>query len=857
MKCPLCDQDIKREIEEITEVGKKGIIGLVNASKRRNDNKHKHFQSATKLFVHTSCRKDYTRSETISKDARVSNYPPSEPGPSTSRISTPQFNFKICCFFCSKSFEDETKKPIEKRRIVHSVTTLNFQDRVKEVGLERNDVWGNNVFERLNSAYDLVAEEAKYHKDCHTTFMRPIDTAESDKQPSYLTRAFQEVRTYMENSTDCQFSQAELLGIITGEKPQWRWIKLELERTYGDRILVTPGSNRHDLPVICFRDTGLKILSASWYEQKSKNITDEKIRIVQMAANIIRQDIQSQVYSKETYPPSEDFLKNPGSVANSLTVFLETLLKNKRNRRVSETKRKSVALGNAITAIVRPRSFVSPLLASISLLLYRKFGSRNLVDLLANLGFCETYHEAQKLEMSTIQYSKPGSIIKTGNFNQFVFDNIDFNVCTIDGLNTFHAMGGIRCITPSSSIEKGSEMPRLKESTSTKDMGSLGIVPLQTFQGSGASLQSVKVKQIEVPNEAHHPELFDTLWLVAKHEKIPLPEWKGYLTSITTGDFSEKTRVITLPFINAPPSDYETIYTSLHYANELIGATHKGVEGSPQRVIITFDQPLYWKAREIVAAAPSESPISKCVIRLGGFHLLMSYLGCIGYLMAGSGLKELLSTVFAQLSVDKMLQGHAFARAVRGHLIVSTALATKILDLMQLTKEEKTSVQELLTGFLDKPPSLTAINEHPIVKQMTVKFGDKLQELTVNGPTAKLWIQYFRMVCLMKEYIHAERSGNWQAHLSCVKRMIPYFHAAGHFPYAKSSHLYVQDMEDLPNKMNSDEYNKFVTSGYFTMRRTDRFWSGVWSDMVIETTLMRSFKSRGKTLEQLPKFEEF
>lgn len=363
MKCPLCDQDIKREIEEITEVGKKGIIGLVNASKRRNDNKHKHFQSATKLFVHTSCRKDYTRSETISKDARVSNYPPSEPGPSTSRISTPQFNFKICCFFCSKSFEDETKKPIEKRRIVHSVTTLNFQDRVKEVGLERNDVWGNNVFERLNSAYDLVAEEAKYHKDCHTTFMRPIDTAESDKQPSYLTRAFQEVRTYMENSTDCQFSQAELLGIITGEKPQWRWIKLELERTYGDRILVTPGSNRHDLPVICFRDTGLKILSASWYEQKSKNITDEKIRIVQMAANIIRQDIQSQVYSKETYPPSEDFLKNPGSVANSLTVFLETLLKNKRNRRVSETKRKSVALGNAITAIVRPRSFVSPLLA--------------------------------------------------------------------------------------------------------------------------------------------------------------------------------------------------------------------------------------------------------------------------------------------------------------------------------------------------------------------------------------------------------------------------------------------------------------------------------------------------------------
>lgn len=58
-------------------------------------------------------------------------------------------------------------------------------------------------------------------------------------------------------------------------------------------------------------------------------------------------------------------------------------------------------------------------------------------------------------------------------------------------------------------------------------------------------------------------------------------------------------------------------------------------------------------------------------------------------------------------------------------------------------------------------------------------------------------------------------------------------------------HLYVKDMENLPSKMTPEDYTKFVTSGYFLVQRSDRFWSGVWSDMTIETTLMQAFHSRG------------
>lgn len=52
----------------------------------------------------------------------------------------------------------------------------------------------------------------------------------------------------------------------------------------------------------------------------------------------------------------------------------------------------------------------------------------------------------------------------------------------------------------------------------------------------------------------------------------------------------------------------------------------------------TFDQPLYWKATDIVASKknnPSEN-LTNVVVRLGGFHLLMSYLGSVGFIMGST-----------------------------------------------------------------------------------------------------------------------------------------------------------------------------------------------------------------------------
>ena len=90
--------------------------------------------------------------------------------------------------------------------------------------------------------------------------------------------------------------------------------------------------------------------------------------------------------------------------------------------------------------------------------------------------------------------------------------------------------------------------------------------------------------------------------------------------------------------------------------------------------ILTFDQPLWWKAITIVENEPEGSDLKKFVLRIGVFHLQMSFLGSIGHLMAGSGLEEVLELVYAKNAVTHMLTGKAYSRAVRGHLLADSAL---------------------------------------------------------------------------------------------------------------------------------------------------------------------------------------
>ena len=81
-------------------------------------------------------------------------------------------------------------------------------------------------------------------------------------------------------------------------------------------------------------------------------------------------------------------------------------------------------------------------------------GSRLIVDLNA-LGFSASYAEVQMFEKSAaVAHNGEMGLPGEHATEQFVADNVDHNINTLDGLNTFHGMGMIRVCTPAASESK-------------------------------------------------------------------------------------------------------------------------------------------------------------------------------------------------------------------------------------------------------------------------------------------------------------------------------------------------------------------------------------------------------------------
>ena len=89
---------------------------------------------------------------------------------------------------------------------------------------------------------------------------------------------------------------------------------------------------------------------------------------------------------------------------------------------------------------------------------------------------------------------------------------------------------------------------------------------------------------------------------------------------------------------------------------------------------ITSDQPLRLKTVEI-----TKSKLLNVVCRLG-FHLLISFLGSVGKVMECSGISELSQVVYSSATAVCMFSGKTYARILRVHSLVQSALELIILQ---------------------------------------------------------------------------------------------------------------------------------------------------------------------------------
>ena len=69
----------------------------------------------------------------------------------------------------------------------------------------------------------------------------------------------------------------------------------------------------------------------------------------------------------------------------------------------------------------------------------------------------------------------------------------------------------------------------------------------------------------------------------------------------------------------------------------------------------------------------------RIVVRLGGFHTLKSFLGCIGCIMTDSGSEELMKLLYSG-DVTHISDGRSYYNASRAHFLIDAALCCFIME---------------------------------------------------------------------------------------------------------------------------------------------------------------------------------
>lgn len=836
--CVICKSSLKEE--EIVEV-KRGLSSLIEASTERNDGIHTLLSSRSQITVHVNCRKKYTAKQNIK--ARKRELAEKDAGPATLRSNVTTLNLKTHCILCAEEIEQpNTKLPKSRRRVVCKVTTYGMSENINRYCDERQDEWGNEVKRRICTLSDLIAAEACYHTDCFTSF-KTVTKSNERGRPKIKSCAsvFDRLCCVIDENEECQYTLAELKNIMlsisesTEHLYSDKHIKDLMKQRYGSKLLCTTLPNT--TCIFTLRSSADKYLIEKWQYEKESNAEDEKLRIVRAAATIIRDDIRGAFYNLNEYSSFRNLEEDGQSVIpETLKCFTENVTKLKSGNCPKSLRRKQLTINHAIIATCRPRSFQSTIHVAVSVYLYRKYGSKNLINLFHSMGVCSSYAEATTYLNCATVHSAP--VIEESAFFQYVFDNADFNVRTLTGIGTFHSLGGIKCVSPSNAVIIQSTFPR---DTSTKIYSEANQIPLLSYKPHANGMKNVILEPVTISEQAlndfNKSTSLDLLWAAYYNTDVkPQGFWNGFMQSAMAQSGKDITQTIPLPFINQNPSDKSTLYSALRFAAEQ--SRERG-----RSCIVTLDQPLFMKCSEIVLSADKNDILSSVIVRLGGFHLLFSFLGSVGYVMKGSGIEELWETVYAKNSIPHMMTGHSFARAVRAHILTAVILIQLIVDPddTDVNKELKT----LRSKVFSREVTCNEAAESKELQEFLSSFQNKCNEVESKSRTAKLWVTYLKQILLMLNFIRAEKTGNWELHLATITEMMPLFHAAGHTLYAKSAQLYLQQMNNLQRVMSADEYEKFTTDGCFTIRRQNKEWSGIWTDMNIEQILMRSMKTEG------------
>ena len=791
----------------LKQVSKLGLTDLAEKIKTEKEQKKA-------IYIHLSCR-----TEIKNRSRSAQNVAPAR----TTRSSCIDFSFEEQCFYCGEKCIEDSKNPNRKK--YHEVLSVNsgIHHSTLEICKNRMDDHAKTVEMRLLNVVNLVACKARYHMKCRTMFENLTEDHQKPGRPKNMCmdEAFEAMCEKLENNDDNLLTLKDFavgmeeLGSGTYAN---KTIKAKLLSKYGSHVTFI---ERDGLSSLILLDVVQYLLANDWYTKARECKDEEKMRIVKMAAKILKSEIKKHPKTVETYPSPEDITHLLSQqVPQILLEFMKEFTKN-------ELKQNSIA--QAISACSQLNNVLS-LQFGLAVSADNKFGSKLLNVMLNHLGFSSSYDEVIRFKQNVVRFEKADDVMKlmTGDFIQYVGDNTDHDINTIDGKNTHHGLGSIAVSNGRFGFDPTRRpcVPRMRRASWTTVPNNEGI-PILDYGDTPSCLRVTHLRNLK-SLEKHKPKSSNLLWICNKMLRNNVPNWAGFMSCFRSSRNNDESAVAMLPIIDLHATDYNALYSLLNFISKQCTRL-----GMPETAV-TFDQPLYIKAYEIV-----NSKGFKIFVRLGGFHQLMSFLGSVGFVMEGSGLREALETVYAPNTVNHMLSGKAYARALRGHILTSSALMSMIIKgfIDNLSSSEVDRLLELASS-----EDLGVFDSDAVIQSLQLWFEKEKETLQAKSRTGSLWVSYVEYIFIILDFIRAERTSDWPAHVTASQRMLNLFASTGHYHYAKSCRLYVQSSHNLEHDF-PNVYAHFM-KGNHTVKRTKKQWSGISTDLAIEQILMKSLKGR-------------
>lgn len=541
--CTICGEPMTRqsETDPITQVHNRGLNTSRDISTSRKDDKFKSWEGKVSMFFHEKCRKGYSALRLTVKRKRVSS---TSLNSSTNSDVTDVAYFNEHCFICDKKLDRRHNK----------VSTVQHQDTYQKlitVASQRNDELARAVWNRLRDT-SFVENHFQYHYLCYKSFLYSpskknveeentegvIESYDEEPQQSNVSTKrdnnIDGICSYIEESRKFQFPLSELLNLSSEKIPnRISCEKLEDRYKYDISIVKHPGRET----VIYYKKIDLTQICSDWVSKKS--ITDfEKNAVLNFAAKILRSEIVNATYQNSVYPPAETFLEDVNAeIPLLLKNFLNDLLLNRKGKekKVEKTQVEVDMIAHSIVAYIRPRAFIPNLQLAVGVYVYRKTGSKIVIDLLSKFGVSASYASIQLYEASTI--INPPIYQIDSAFVQFIFDNTDHIVGTLDGRETFHCLDGVAVHTPNFQVvvqdvsEKCARMPTAEEISKIKTIKTapFGNIESSTLQ----NIDFIDVQTLKLGNRPIFPVYYAAYAWGKAVRNSKLPSWKGFMEVIS------------------------------------------------------------------------------------------------------------------------------------------------------------------------------------------------------------------------------------------------------------------------------------------------------------------------------------